>query len=115
MLYGPCTAVGPDAWKSVAPSAAGAEQSPVAILSDQVVYDDQLANNPLMVQYDEGAVTSLVNTGHTVQVNVEGNDCRMYTELISNALWVKAVQSTKIIHDSCFCDSTIIPAQPSLC
>jgi len=64
---------GPANWHSVAPSAAGSNQSPVVIERKQVKYDVTLKEKALTPAYDSDALKTLLNNGHAAQINVDGH------------------------------------------
>lgn len=67
---------GPHTWTHVAPAAKGLHQSPVDIETSGVQFDPDLAERPLEIRYIAENSKSLVNNGHSVQVNIAGEDSR---------------------------------------
>ena len=66
--------LGPSTWQQVAPAATGLHQSPVNIKADDVIYDAELSKNPLRIQYDPSRCTTMINTGTSLQCNVDAQD-----------------------------------------
>lgn len=65
---------GPHTWTHVAPAANGLHQSPVDIETSSVQFDPDLVERPLEIRYNPENSKSLVNNGHSVQVNIAGED-----------------------------------------
>jgi len=71
----------------VAPAATGLHQSPVNIIADDVIYDAELSKHPLRIQYDPSLCTTMVNTGRSLQVDVDAQDtCELqfYSKLLES-------------------------------
>ncbi|XP_050985460.1 carbonic anhydrase 4b [Labeo rohita] len=63
------TCVGPDDWESVASACGRSKQSPINIVTKQVVFDSRLT--PVQFTgYQETVNTVITNNGHTVQVKL---------------------------------------------
>ncbi|XP_064603159.1 carbonic anhydrase 2-like isoform X2 [Liolophura sinensis] len=64
----------PDQWKSHFPHCGGMRQSPIDINTDHVLYNENLGDLKLL-NYDTSLSTppTLINNGHTVQVNIQGD------------------------------------------
>jgi carbonic anhydrase len=56
----------------VAPAAKGLHQSPVDIITNDVEYDGHLLRTAIQTHYIPASCHTLVNTGHSIQVNVDG-------------------------------------------
>jgi carbonic anhydrase len=57
--------IGPQTWNN----ANSKYQSPINIETSETLYDENLANNPLIISYDDKSCFRLKNTGHTFQVD----------------------------------------------
>lgn len=56
---------GPQTWNN----ANSKYQSPINIETSATVFDENLVNNPLIINYDDKSCIRLKNTGHTFQVD----------------------------------------------
>jgi carbonic anhydrase len=61
---------GPMDWAHSYPNAGGKHQSPINIETAKTVYDPNLSNNKLSIEYSsEDSCRQIKNTGHTFQVD----------------------------------------------
>ncbi|XP_078689979.1 carbonic anhydrase 2-like isoform X1 [Branchiostoma floridae x Branchiostoma belcheri] len=63
---------GPSKWHEQFPVAKGQRQSPIDIVTDKVVFDQTLSDNPLKISYSNNCCQSVTNTGASFQVAVDG-------------------------------------------
>ena len=56
---------GPQTWEN----AGGKYQSPINIETKKAVFDENLLENPLQINYDINSCYEIKNTGHTFQVD----------------------------------------------
>lgn len=60
---------GPQTWSKTFPGARGHHQSPINVETNSTRYDEKLALNPLVIDYDHHSCSQIRNTGHTFQVD----------------------------------------------
>ena len=65
--YSSCGYADVNDWQKHFPAAAGSHQSPIDLTKGE--YSEDLASKPLKLDYKEARECTLVNTGHSVQVN----------------------------------------------
>ena len=65
-----CLRLGPHTWAVNFPDAAGHDQSPIDIHTNETVYDSELESKPLVINYCEEDSFTACNTGSSFKVNI---------------------------------------------
>jgi len=94
---------GPERWIRLAPAAKGLHQSPVDLVTRDVVSDPLIELGPIRVRYVPASCRTMKNTGHGVQItldesgNAKGKVLRPLHCTSGDATQLNSTQSTQLI------------------